>query len=153
MVLLGVENSAYGLTERTNKMNRRVYEKYENHEVYGALILKRLKPCIGSLLTFLESKLAAYETISVHEWIGERFYIIVNDNRIKGFPGSAAVGFTVDIDDDKFIFVKPSEKFPFGGNCFVRGLKWKRLLKTYYTHDYNADNFRIYRSEPLDKIS
>ena len=132
-------------------MYRRVYEKYESHEVYAALILKRLKPCIGNLLNFLENKLADYETISVHEWAEERFYIIVNDNRIREFPGFAAVGFTVDVDDDKFIFVKPSDKFPFGGNCFVRGLKWKKLLKKYYTHDYNKDNFRIYKSVHLDK--
>jgi hypothetical protein len=132
-------------------MHRRVYEKYENKEVYGALILKRLKPYIGSLLTFLENKLAPYETISLHEWKGERYYIVVNDNRIGKYPGSAAVGFTVDVDDDKFIFVKPSNKFPFGGNCFIRGKKWKRLLKIYYPGIYNADNFRIYKSVPLDK--
>jgi hypothetical protein len=132
-------------------MYRRVYEKYEHKEVYGALILKRLRPYIGGLLNFIENKLAEYETISLHEWADERYYIVVNDSRIKGFPGSAAVGFTVDVDDDKFIFVKPSDKFPFGGNCFVRGKKWKRLLKIYYPQSYNADNFHIYKSVPLDK--
>lgn len=134
-----------------SKKYRRIYEKYEEKEAYAALILKRLTPYIGCLLNFLENKLAEYETISIHEWADERFYIVVHDNRIKDFPEYAAVGFTVDIDEDKIIFVKPSTKYPFGGNCFVRGIKWKRLLKIYYPQAYNAENFRIYKSVPIDK--
>jgi hypothetical protein len=130
-------------------MGRRIYEKYEKGEVYGALILKRLTPYIGELLNYLESKLADYETISVEEWAGERFYIIVEDKRIKDYPECAVVGFTVNIDEDDFIFIKSSAKYPYGGNCFVRGLKWKRLLPKSYFAIFNRENFHWYKSVPI----
>lgn len=125
-------------------MSRRVYEKYEQHGVHAALILKRLKPdIIGQLLNFLESKISYYEGIGIHEWYGERFYIVVIDHRLSSSPENAAVGFTVDVDHDALILNNHR------GNCFVRSPKWKRLLRINYPDIYREDNFYIYKSAKI----
>jgi hypothetical protein len=122
-------------------MSRRVYDKYDQHSAHAALILKRLKPDnIGKLLNFLESKISYYEGIEIEEWYNERFYIIVIDHRFPTFPENAAVGFTVNIDNDTLIL--NSRK----GNCFVRSPKWKRLLRIAYPFSYQENDFHIYKS-------
>jgi hypothetical protein len=107
-----------------------MYRKTAAHE-----ILEIKTKNVADLLNFLKEHLAETETINIHSWYGERFYIVIEDTR-PGWPiiEDARLGFTVDIKRDKILWSNVDYNKDAGnhGNCFVRTNKWKSLLLKRY---------------------
>lgn len=132
------------------KDKRRVYDKYANHG-YAALILKQLRPNIGALLNAIEANLTVHETIDVHEWIGNWFYIVIEDKRYTEYPLDAQCGFTVNITKDAVMWNDDKSENQFGGNCFLRSRRWKKFVNAYWNGAVTEKQMRFYNVVPLPK--
>jgi hypothetical protein len=112
--------------------------KREQWDSIGFRILERKRtPNISSLIHWIKENLSKHETMDIHQWIGEAFYIVVEDIRLGWkYPEDIRIGFTVDIDRDLIMWSKKSCRAnENGGNCFVRTSKWKGLLKKRFGYD------------------
>ena len=124
---------------------RRVYDKYIVNNAAAGLILKRKTTVISTLLQWIEDSLHDDEHIDVHEWVDERFYIEV----IRTGDHAQLLGITINVDTDEVIYITPTKNDPFGGNCFVRGERWKRLLCKHYGK-YILIGFHTYKGYLYD---
>lgn len=100
----------------------------------AANLLTRLgKPVCADLVRWLDEYRNAHEEIDVHEWIGDLWYVVIMDTRIKdSYPAESLIGFTVDIKKDIIFWSNDrsySPQFANGGNCFCRATRWWSRLR------------------------
>jgi hypothetical protein len=109
-------------------MQRHITNLYWQDSYIASRLLKCLTPQITELLGKLENYLNEHEQIDIHTWYGNKFYIVVRDNRIHSYPECALIGFTVEVKADCILWCDDKAYTTAGGNCFTRSLKWKRFL-------------------------
>ena len=102
----------------------------------AAIILLKLCPTIGALIDAIHAKLSPTEIIDIHGWMDNLFYIDIIDQAIPIQPGKGPVrgrcGFSVDIMTDKIVWNNSTEQYYHGGNCYLRSIKWKRFVNSYF---------------------
>jgi len=124
------------------------------------LLLSLGGPVITDLLNWLDASRNVHESIDVHSWVGDWWYIVIKDERIKGCPENMLLGFTVNIKADVIMWVNHTAFNPSGGNCFCRSHRWVRFLRSKLPnvrpvkycnssnaefHDYRDKNMRLSR--------
>lgn len=137
---------------------RRRQQRYRNGIEASDLLKLTCQTTIGPLLGFLEQNLGEHETLSVHSWVDEFFYIEVIDSRFRAGPSfdsqiaGMRIGLTVDVLRDRIVWsnipYRPNTsqpaRLPLGGNCYVRANKWKRLVRERF-NQFDL-GFRIYKN-------
>jgi hypothetical protein len=94
-------------------------------------------PTFRRLVNWITASLRKHEDIDIHQWVDSLWYVVVNDNRVKGYPFKMQIGFTIDVVKDRIFwsYVDPSFEVPGftnGGNCFCRSHRWWRLMVDQY---------------------
>lgn len=126
-------------------------DKRASHDKYwlsggatAAAILKTLCPTIGQLITDLENALAPYEEMDVHRWVGDWYYVVVKDWRLKNYPEDSRIGFTFNIKRDIIMWNNDPEDNLSGGNCFLRSAKWKAFVNKRFNGEVTEEMMYFY---------
>ena len=112
------------------KKHRRHCDKYASitHSELADVLSER-QPRLQEMLAWLEAHLSDTERICVERWINLWWYVTVRDFERAGWNSieRTRVGFTFDTNRKRVMWVNDCSDNPYGGNCFVRSRKWKRL--------------------------
>lgn len=124
---------------------RRTNEKYRSTGgATAGSILKTLCPNIRSLIRDIENNLAAFEEIDIYRWVGNWYYIVVDDPRLSSHPQNIRIGFTVNIKRDIIMWNNDSSDNLSGGNCFLRSAKWKNFVNKRWNKAVNKEMMHFY---------
>lgn len=94
------------------------------------------------------------ESLDIHEWIDDFWYVTVKTNRVRDYPDNILIGFTVDLRRDCIFWVGDKIEgsgFTHGGNCFVRSERWSRLLRKRFpgvTYSRDGREGQVYDYRP-----
>lgn len=114
----------------------------------GKLMLMLAGPNVRDLVGWLNDERYDYEWLDIHEWMNERWYVILRDRRINKYPKDALIGFTVDLKADRILWAKGSDTT--SGNVFLRSERWFRKLRAKFPEaksdrDHGNGTFYDYR--------
>ena len=100
---------------------------------------------VQGLLTWIESKINKQESVEMREWAGDWWRVTVYDHRVPRHHCNAFISFTMNIKTDEIMWCNHTASNPYGGNCFLRSLRWYRLLRRQYPFAVKGEHFRDYR--------